>query len=105
MPTGHSSSNYALAEQYIFVTCVRFIRLALKRKNFDVGAFDMNFFNVAENIAALYYHRVSNPQYKLSLFNLLSYIRKSGRHSKYLDNIRHPAKKLKDNEEYESLIM
>ena len=98
-PTGRIISNFAQAEEYIFITCVSFIRLALKRKNFDVGAFDMKFFNVAENLAALYYHKVSNPRYKLSLFNLLSYIRKSSRHSKYLDNVRHPAKKLKDNEE------
>ena len=36
---------------------------------------------------------------KKSLFDLLFYMRQSGRHSKYLDNIKHPAKKLKENEE------
>ena len=77
----------------------------MKRKNYDVGAFDMKFFNVAENLAALYYHNVTDPEYKLSLFELLSYMRKSVRHSKYLDNIRHPAKKLKNNEEHENLLM
>ena len=94
-----------VAEEYIFNSCVRFIRLALKRKNFDVGAFDMKFFNVAENLASLYYHNPDlKPEYKMSLFQLLSYIRQAERHQKYLDNVaRHPARKLKNNEEYISL--
>ena len=40
---------------------------------------------------------------KKSLFELLFYMRKSVRHSKYLDNVKHPAKKVKENEEYQWL--
>jgi len=75
-PNSKSEKMHNVAEEYIFISCVRFIRLALKRKNFDVGAFDMKFFNVAENLASLYYHNPDlKPEYKMSLFQLLSYIR------------------------------
>jgi hypothetical protein len=106
-PASKSRYMHDVAEEYIFLSCTKFIRLALKRKNFDVGAFDMKFFNVAENLASLYYHNPDlKPEYKMSLFELLYYMRNAERHSKYLDNVaRHPArKKTKElNEEFISL--
>lgn len=106
-PSSRSQYMHDVAEEYIFISCTKFIRLALKRKNFDVGAFDMKFFNVAENLAALYYHNPDlKPEYKMALFELLYYMRNAERHSKYLDNVaRHPARKKtkENNEEFISL--
>ena len=63
----------------------------------------MKFFTIAEHLAALYY-KASNPQYKLNLLELLDYMHFSENHSKYLDDVRHPAKKKRaNNEEYTKL--
>ena len=97
------SSMFKEAQEYIYIACVKFIQLTLKKLKYEVGAFDMKFFDFASILAELYYHRVTNPEHKLSLFELLAYMRQSPRHQKYLDNIKHPAKKLKENEEYENL--
>ena len=103
LPTGKTAQMKDLAEQYIFVTGVLFMKLAFKRKKYDVGASDMLFFTITSNLAALYY-KVSDqlPQYKLNLLDLLCYMNDSEKHSKYLDDIRHPAGK-RSNEEYDKL--
>ena len=63
----------------------------------------MKFFTIAGNLAHLYY-KASNPQYKMNLLELLTYMYFSENHSKYLDDVRHPAKKeRKNNEEYTKL--
>ena len=92
LPTGKSHQMRDIAEKYIFCTGQMFMKMALKRKTYDVGAFDMKFFTIVKNIAQLYY-KVQNPQYKLNVFELLIYINGSDKHSKYLDDVRHPAKK------------
>ena len=77
---------------------------ALRRKTYDVGAFDMKFFTITENLANLYYE-TDTLSYKMNLFELLLYMNFSENHSKYLDDVRHPAKKKKENnEEYQKLV-
>ena len=76
---------------------------ALRRKTYDVGAFDMKFFTITENLCNLYY-QTENLQYKMNIMDLLLYMNFSENHSKYLDDVRHPAKKRKENnEEFQKL--
>lgn len=87
-----------LNEEYLFKYCLGFIYQTLKRKTYDVGSVELKFYVLVKNCAALFYH-AEDKNNKLAAFELLNYIYSSDRHAKYLDNVKHPAKKAgKDKE-------
>jgi hypothetical protein len=88
----------ALNERYIFDTGLDFIRATLKRKTYDVGSVELKFYVLAKNVAALFYHTEDRHNQAKAL-DLLKYIYSSDRHAKYLDNVKHPAKKGRQNKE------
>ena len=88
----------ALNEKYIFDTGLDFIRATLKRKTYDVGSVELKFYVLAKNVAALFYH-TDDRQNQAKALDLLKYIYSSDRHAKYLDNVKHPAKKGRQNKE------
>jgi hypothetical protein len=57
-----------------------------------VGSVELKFYVLVKNCAALFYH-TEDTQNKLKSYELLNYIYSSERHAKYLDNVKHPAKK------------
>jgi hypothetical protein len=58
---------------------------------------------LVKNCAALFYHTNVN-KLKVAAYELLNYIYSSERHAKYLDNVKHPCKKQKNNKEIEMLL-
>jgi hypothetical protein len=102
LPTGKHLSMMEEIENYIFFTGMSFMKLALKRKTYDVGAHDMKFFTIADNIAKLFYS-ANKAEHKLSVYELLKFMNDSEKHSKYLDDVRHPAKKNRNNDEHATL--
>ena len=62
----------------------------------------MKFFDIGKNIASLYY-KATKPKHKLKIFGLLSYMQTSENNSRYLSDVKHPARKLKNNEELQKL--
>ena len=81
-----------VAEDYIYRTGLSFIKLVLKRKTYDVGSVELKFYVIAKNVAALFYH-TPKKEFRLLSLDLLRYIHRTERHTKYLDNVKHPAKK------------
>ena len=74
----------------------------MKKKPVDIGSFDMKFFDIGKNLAALYYVTTDKRQ-KFNIFKLLQFINTSENNSRYLSDVKHPAKKGKKNEEFEKL--
>lgn len=68
-----------------------------------MGSVELKFYVLVKNCAALFYHATDNKN-KLAAYELLNYIYSSDRHAKYLDNVKHPAKKLKNNKEIDELL-
>jgi hypothetical protein len=87
-----------LNEKYIFESTLDFIKATLKRKTYDVGSVELKFYVLAKNVAALFYH-TQDKRNKIKALELLKYIFESDRHAKYLDNVKHPAKKGRQNKE------
>ena len=56
IPNGELVSMKKLGEEYLFQTGVRFIRLVLKRKTYDVGSVELKFYVIAKNLAELFYN-------------------------------------------------
>jgi len=56
MPNGKKISMIELNAQYIFQTCLDFIRATLKKKNYDAGSVELKFFVLGARVAALFYH-------------------------------------------------
>ena len=104
MPTGKTKSSLAIAEEYIFDIGINFMHRTMMRKPSDIGSFDMKFFDIGKNLASLYY-KSNNRKHKLRLFKLLSYIQTSENCARYLSDVKHPARKLKNNEELQKLEM
>ena len=102
MPTGKKMSMFEIAEEYIMTTCIDFMLKTMQRKPTDIGSFDMKFFDIGKNLANLYY-KARKSRHKLNIFKLLSYMQTSEQNSRYLSDVKHPAKKLKNNEELEKL--
>jgi len=95
-PNRKTGSMFELAEDYIFKFGLPFLRSTLKRKQYDIGSTELRFYVIAKNIAELFY-KTDKKEYKLIAFDVLKYIHTSERHAKYLDSVKHPAKKLKGN--------
>jgi hypothetical protein len=53
---------------------------------------ELKFYVLAKNVANCFYH-AHDRTHILATFDLLKYIYTSDRHAKYLDNVKHPAKK------------
>jgi len=70
----------------------------LKRKTYDVGSVELKFYVLAKNVAAAFY-AATNKKHQIAALDLLKYIYSSERHAKYLDNVKHPAKKGRQNKE------
>ena len=87
-----------IVEEYILDAAIDFMQLTMQRKPTDIGSFDMKFFDIGKNIASLYY-KATKPKHKLKIFGLLSYMQTSENNSRYLSDVKHPARKLKNNEE------
>ena len=92
-----------LGEDYIFNTGLTFIHSTLKRKTYDVGSVELKFYVIAKNVAQLFYVATMRES-KLACYDLLHYIYTSDRHGKYLDNVKHPAKKAKQSREMMELL-
>lgn len=91
-----------VAEEYIFDVAMDFMLATMMKKPTDIGSFDMKFFDIGKNLASLYY-KATQSKHKLKIFKLLAYIHTSENNSRYLSDVKHPAKKLKDNEELQKL--
>ena len=87
-----------IAEEYIFDVSMDFMLMTMKNKPTNIGSFDMKFFDIGKNLASLYY-KATKSRHKLKIFQLLSFMQTSENNSRYLSDVKHPAKKLKDNEE------
>lgn len=98
MPNGKKIPMKQLNEKYIFQTGLEFIKATLKRKTYDVGSVELKFYVLAANVASAFYH-TSDTQHRIMALDLLKYIYSSDRHAKYLDNVKHPAKKGRQNKE------
>lgn len=98
MPTGKRMSMFEMAEEYIMGIAIDFMEKTMIRKPADIGSFDMKFFDIGKNLASLYY-KATKSRHKLKIFKLLSYMQTSENNSRYLSDVKHPAKKLKNNEE------
>ena len=92
MPNGKKIAMKLLNEKYLFGSGLNFIKATLKRKTYDVGSVELKFYVLAKNVANCFYH-ANDRTHKLATFDLLKYIYTSDRHAKYLDNVKHPAKK------------
>lgn len=92
-----------LNEEYLYIHGLDFIKATLKRKTYDVGSVELKFYVLVKNCAALFYH-AEDKKNKLAAYELLDYIYSSERHAKYLDNVKHPAKKQKNNKEIDELL-
>ena len=92
MPNGKKIAMKSLNEKYLFGSGLNFIKATLKRKTYDVGSVELKFYVLAKNVANCFYH-AHDRTHILATFDLLKYIYTSDRHAKYLDNIKHPAKK------------
>lgn len=92
-----------LNEEYLYIYGLDFIKATLKKKTYDVGSVELKFYVLVKNCAALFYH-TNDKHNKLAAFELLNYIYSSERHAKYLDNVKHPAKKGKKDKEIEALL-
>lgn len=103
LPTGKKQMMYDLAEEYIFDKGLPFMKWTIIKKPSDIGSFDMKFFDIGKNLASLFY-KVQNTKRKLQIFHLLSYIHTNPNSARYLSDCKHPAKKLRNNEEYEKLL-
>lgn len=104
MPTGKTLSMFEMAEEYIMGIAIEFMHKTMVRKPTDIGSFDMKFFDIGKNLASLYY-KATKSSHKLQIFKLLSYMQTSENNSRYLSDVKHPAKKLKNNEELQKLQM
>ena len=102
MPTGKRMSMFEMAEEYIMGIAIDFMEKTMIRKPADIGSFDMKFFDIGKNLASLYY-KATKSRHKLKIFKLLSYMQTSENNSRYLSDVKHPAKKLKNNEELQKL--
>ena len=102
LPTGKTRSMLEVAEEYIFDVAIDFMLRTMQRKPTDIGSFDMKFFDIGKNIASLYY-KASRSSHKYKIFNLLSFMQTSENCSRYLSDVKHPARKLKNNDELEKL--
>lgn len=91
-----------IVEEYIFEVAMLFMEITMQKKPTDIGSFDMKFFDIGKNLASLYYKATKN-KHKLNVFRLLSYMQTSENNARYLSDVKHPAKKLKNNEELEKL--
>jgi hypothetical protein len=92
MPNGKKIPMSQLHEQYIFGTGLNFIKATLKRKTYDVGSVELKFYVLVKNVAAAFY-AAKEMKHQVATLDLLKYIFFSDRHAKYLDNVKHPAKK------------
>lgn len=92
MPNGKKIPMQQLNKQYIFGTGLNFIKATLKRKTYDVGHVELKFYVLAKNVAAAFY-AATEKKHQIAALELLKYIYSSDRHAKYLDNVKHPAKK------------
>lgn len=102
MPNGDHKEMYDLAEEYIYITGLDFIRQVLKRKTYDVGSVELKFYQIAKNVARLF-DRPTDKKYKIAAYELIRYIHTNKQHEKYLDNVRHPARN-KNNREVNALF-
>lgn len=102
IPTGKTEQMFDLAQEYIFGIGMHFMQKTMMKKPQDIGSFDMKFFDIGKNLASLYY-KATKTQHKLRLFKLLSYMQTSENCSRYLSDVKHPARKLKNNEELQKL--
>ena len=64
---------YDIALEYIFDIGIRFMIKTMQKKPSDIGSFDMKFFDIGKNLAALYY-KTNKKGHKLRLFELLSFM-------------------------------
>ena len=103
MPNGKKISMIELNAQYIFKTCLDFIRATLKKKNYDAGSVELKFFVLGARVAALFYH-TTEIKYQYMTLQLLEYMYESDQHNKYLDNVKHPAKNNRTNTEVKAKI-
>lgn len=62
-----------------------------------MGLVEQKFYQIAANINALF-EKVQNKKYKGLCYDLIKYIYNSERHSRYLDSVRHPAKRARNSE-------
>ena len=92
MPNGDIHFMDELAGDYIFLCVFPMVKNYLKRKVYDVGLKEQLFYEVSTNMAKLFY-KVDNPQYRKSAYDILCYIYKDKNHSKYLEQVNHPAKR------------
>ena len=102
LPTGKTIQMMEIVEEYIFEVAMLFMEITMQKKPTDIGSFDMKFFDIGKNLASLYYKATKN-KHKLNVFRLLSYMQTSENNARYLSDVKHPAKKLKNNEELEKL--
>jgi len=88
-----------LNEKFIYGTGLNFIKATLKRKTYDVGSVELKFYVLAKKVAETFWaaKELGNIQHQKAAFDLLDYIYTSDKHVKYLDNVKHPAKKGRQN--------
>ena len=73
----------------------------MKRKTYDVGSVELKFYVLAANVANLFYV-AEEREHQLAAYDLIKFIYQ--KHEKYLDNVKHPAKKGRQSRELVELL-
>lgn len=97
-PNGNKIPMTELNERYIFGAALDFIRATLQKKTYAVGSVELKFYVLGAKVAALFY-AAKEKKHKHAVLALLRYMHDNADHSKYLDSVKHPAKRGRANQE------